>query len=127
MEITANQINNALYYHTKRVFDFPYRREFFRGCVWALLLAVLLFGVRALITYEDGTSLYLSLTLRSPQEGVSALYYDVGKGYNDGHVWGTDAFNTIQAGIDAVDPGGTVNVAAAAKSGTLSQYRSTLS
>ncbi len=31
---------------------------------------------------------------------------------NDGHTWGTDAFATIQAGIDAVTAGGKVNVAA---------------
>ena len=29
---------------------------------------------------------------------------------NDGHTWGYDAFNTIQAGINAVTSGGTVNV-----------------
>jgi hypothetical protein len=33
-------------------------------------------------------------------------------GSNDGHTWGTDAFNTVQAGITAVDPTGTVHVAA---------------
>lgn len=33
-------------------------------------------------------------------------------GFNDGHIWGTDAFNAIQSGVDAVDPGGTVHVAA---------------
>ena len=31
---------------------------------------------------------------------------------NDGHTWGTDAFATIQEGVDAVAAGGTVNVAA---------------
>ena len=33
-------------------------------------------------------------------------------GSNDGHTWGTDAFDTIQAGINAVDATGTVHVAA---------------
>ncbi len=33
-------------------------------------------------------------------------------GYNDGHTWDTDAFATIQDGIDAVDSPGTVHVAA---------------
>ena len=31
---------------------------------------------------------------------------------NDGHTWGTDAFDTIQDGVDAVADGGTVYVAA---------------
>ncbi len=33
-------------------------------------------------------------------------------GGNDGHTWGVDAFDNIQDGIDNVDNGGTVNVAA---------------
>jgi uncharacterized repeat protein (TIGR01451 family) len=33
-------------------------------------------------------------------------------GGNDGHTWGVDAFNTITDGVNAVDPGGTVHVAA---------------
>jgi hypothetical protein len=33
-------------------------------------------------------------------------------GWNDGHTWGIDAFDTVQAGISAVDATGTVHVAA---------------
>jgi hypothetical protein len=36
--------------------------------------------------------------------------YTIG-GSNDGHEWGVTAFATIQGGVNAVNPGGTVNVA----------------
>jgi hypothetical protein len=45
-----------------------------------------------------------------PQVWVNQTYAS-GQG-NDGHVWNTDAFATIQDGINAVALGGTVNVAA---------------
>jgi hypothetical protein len=41
---------------------------------------------------------------------VSATYSSGGA--NDGHLWGYDAFNTVQAGVNRVGSGGTVNVAA---------------
>ena len=64
----------------------PSRRQFVKACLWALIVIAFLSGWRALMTYDDAASLYLSISLKSPQEGISALYYDVGKGYNDGHV-----------------------------------------
>ena len=45
----------------------------------------------------------------------SVVYVNTGYtsgGTNDGHLWGYDAFNTVQTGINAVAAGGTVNVAA---------------
>jgi len=70
----------------KRMRAFPYRKEFFRACLWALCAVVLLSGGRALLSYEEATSVYLSLSLQSSYEGISALYYDVGKGYRDSQV-----------------------------------------
>lgn len=68
------------------VIALPYRRQFFRTCLWALIVIAFLSGWRALIFYDDATSLYLSISLKSPHAGISALYYDVGKGFNDGDV-----------------------------------------
>ena len=64
----------------------PFRRQFVKTCLWALIVIAFLSGGMALISYDDAMSLYLSISLKSPQEGIAALYYDVGKGYNDGHV-----------------------------------------
>lgn len=46
---------------------------------------------------------------------VSTSYY--AGGANDGHVWGYDAFDAVQDGVDAVAAGGTVNVAAGTYAG----------
>ncbi len=70
----------------KWVIALSFRRQFFRTCLWALIVIAFLSGWRAMISYDDATSLYLSVSLKSPQEGISALYYDVGKGYNENHV-----------------------------------------
>ncbi|MBN1861076.1 MAG: right-handed parallel beta-helix repeat-containing protein [Candidatus Thermoplasmatota archaeon] len=43
-----------------------------------------------------------------PEVWVDDDYYD--GGYNDGHTWGYDAFDTIQDGIDNVDDTGSVHV-----------------
>ena len=64
----------------------PFRKQFVKACLWALIVIAFLSGGRALISYDDATSLYLAISLKSPQEGITALYYDAGKGYNDGHV-----------------------------------------
>jgi hypothetical protein len=61
----------------------PFRRQFFRTCLWALIVIIFISGWRALTSYDDVNSLYLSVSLKSPQEGIAALYYDVGKGYNE--------------------------------------------
>jgi hypothetical protein len=70
----------------KSVIALPFHRHFFRTCLWALVVVTLLTGWRALISYDDASSLYLSVSLKSPQEGIAALYYDIGQGYNERHV-----------------------------------------
>jgi len=60
------------------------------------------------------TALVFLVTPSAFADPPSIVYVDDGYSYGnaDGHTWGVDAFNTIQAGINAVAPGGTVNVAA---------------
>jgi hypothetical protein len=38
------------------------------------------------LAYEDANSIYLSLSLKSPQKGVAELFYDIGKGFNTRHI-----------------------------------------
>jgi hypothetical protein len=57
-----------------------------------------------------------SFRLVAPQTVWINPAYTEGGG-NDGHIWGIDAFATIQAALDAVKAGGTVNV----QSGTYSE------
>lgn len=64
----------------------PFRKQFFRACLLALIVISSLSVLKALISYDDATSIYLSFSLKSPKEGIAALYYDVGKGYNAGDV-----------------------------------------
>ncbi len=70
----------------KWVIALPFQRQFFRTCLLALIAIAIVSGWRALISYDDTTSLYLSISLKSPQEGIAALYYDVGRGFNESHV-----------------------------------------
>jgi hypothetical protein len=67
----------------------PLRKPFFRVCLFALIVIAFISGWRAFTSYDDATSLYLSVTIQSTQEGLSALYYDVGKGYNPNDVVST--------------------------------------
>lgn len=50
---------------------------------------------------------HMALSL-APEVWVDDDYYD--GGYNDGHTWGYDAFDTIQDGVDNVDDTGIVHV-----------------
>ena len=60
----------------------PFRRQFFRACLWALVVISLICIWRAVLSYEDANSIYLSVSLKSPQKGVAELFYDIGKGFN---------------------------------------------
>jgi len=64
----------------------PFRGQFMRACLWALVIVALISGWRALIFYDDTASIYLSISLKSPQAGNSVLYYDVGNGFQGSHV-----------------------------------------
>lgn len=64
----------------------PLPKWFFQSCLFALIVVALVSGWRALISYDDSNSLYLSISLKSHKEGVTALYYDMGKGFNESHV-----------------------------------------
>jgi len=59
------------------------------------------------LTYAT-TAVVLTLDAAPTVVWVDDGYIELG--YNDGHVWGTDAFDTIEEGTDAVAAGGTVNV-----------------
>ena len=72
----------------KRMTDLSFRRKFFRACLYALIITSIISIWRAVIAYDskNSLSLYLSVSLRSPEDGVAALYYDVGQGFNVNHV-----------------------------------------
>ncbi len=59
-----------------------------------------------------GASAPATFNVHAVPAGVYVNQGYTSSGANDGHLWGYDAFSTIQAGIDAVAAGGTVNVAA---------------
>ncbi len=61
---------------------FPFRRQLFRGCLWALAVISAICIWRAALSYEDANSMYLSLSLKSSQKGVAELFYDTGRGFN---------------------------------------------
>jgi len=65
----------------------PFRRRFVMACLWTLVVLSTIFIVRAVFSRDyNADSIYLSVSLNSPEDGVAALYYDVGKGFNDNHV-----------------------------------------
>ena len=64
-----------------------FREKYVRACLLTLMVIASISVWQALISDEDADSRhYLSITLKSQQEGVAALYYDIGKGFNDRHV-----------------------------------------
>lgn len=69
-----------------RIAQIPLQDQFMRACLWALIVVASISVWRALLYYDDATYIYLSVSLKSPQAGISALYYDVGKGYNENDV-----------------------------------------
>jgi len=60
----------------------PFRRQLFRACLWALVVIFMICIWRAVLSYEDANSMYLSVSLKSSQKGVAELFYDLGKGFN---------------------------------------------
>ena len=64
----------------------PFRRQLFRACLWALVVISMICIWRAVLSYEDANSIYVSVSLKSSQKGVAELFYDVGKGFNATHV-----------------------------------------
>lgn len=77
-----------------------FRRQFVMACLWALVVLSAIFIVRAVFSRDyNADSIYLSVSLNSPQDGVAALYYDVGKGFNDNHV----VFVSIRGGGEVYD------------------------
>jgi hypothetical protein len=69
-----------------KIEQIPFKGQFRKACLWAMVVIACISAWRALISYDDANSIYLSVSLKSPQAGIAALYYDVGKGYNDNHV-----------------------------------------
>lgn len=57
------------------------------ACLWALVVISAISVTRALLFSDHPTaSIYLSVSMSSPGNGVASLYYDIGKGFNDSHV-----------------------------------------
>jgi hypothetical protein len=72
----------------KRMIDFPFRRKFFKACLCALIISSIIPIWRATTSYEGTNSLFLSLSvsLKSPQDGIAVLYYDIGEGFSEKHI-----------------------------------------
>lgn len=65
----------------------PSRRQFVTACLWVLVLLAATFIMKGVISTDySADSIYLSVSLNSPVDGVAALYYDVGKGFNDNDI-----------------------------------------
>jgi hypothetical protein len=78
----------------------PFRRQIVTACLWALVVLSVIFVARAVFSRDyDADSIYLSASLNSPEDGVVALYYDVGKGFNDNDV----VFVSIRGGGEVYD------------------------
>jgi hypothetical protein len=78
----------------------PFGRRFVTACLWALVVLSAIFILRAVSSHDYNTdSIYLSVSLNSPEDGVAALYYDVGKGFSDNHV----VFVSIRGGSKIYD------------------------
>jgi hypothetical protein len=60
----------------------PFRRQLFRACLLALVIISMICIWRAVLSFEDANSIYVSLSMKSPQKGVAELFYDTGKGFN---------------------------------------------
>lgn len=78
----------------------PFRRQFVTACLWALVVLSAIFIARAVFSRDyNADSIYLSVSLNSPEDGIAALYYDIGKGFNDNHV----VFVSIRGGGKVYD------------------------
>jgi hypothetical protein len=78
----------------------PFRKQFVMAWLWALVVLSAIFIVRAVFSRDySADSIYLSVSLNSPEDGVAALYYDIGKGFNDDHV----VFVSIRGGEQVYD------------------------
>jgi hypothetical protein len=75
-----------MYISGERVTAFTFRRLFLGVRFWALIVIIIISGWRAIISYDDAISIYLSVSLKSQHDGIAALYYDVGEGYSENHV-----------------------------------------
>ena len=66
---------------------FPSGRQFVMACLLAFVVLSAIVTVKAVISSDnDAHSICLSVSLKSPGDGVASLYYDVGKGFNENHV-----------------------------------------
>lgn len=68
--------------------DFSYRKKFFKACLCALIIGSIIWVWRAVISYDGTNALFLNLSvsLKSPQDGIAVLYYDVGEGFSENHM-----------------------------------------
>ncbi len=65
----------------------PFRRHFVIACLCALVSLSAIFITRAVLSgVYNVDSIYLSVSLSSPGDGIAALYYDVGEGFTDDHI-----------------------------------------
>src|SRR4030042_3848999 len=73
--------------------------------LWAaLVLAVMIAGWNALILSAREMLVFVRGSMKSPQSGKAALYYDVGRGFNSRHVstspvYGDDKFHDVKLKI----------------------------
>ena len=78
----------------------PCRRQYVTACLWALAVLSVTFIANGVVSPDyDADSIYLSVSLSSSADGVTALYYDVGKGFNDNDV----LFVSIRGGGQVYD------------------------
>ncbi len=64
----------------------PFRSQFFKACLWAMIVIASLSVWKSLISYDDATPIYLSISLKSSQKGIAELFYDTGRGFNSTQV-----------------------------------------
>ena len=73
--------------------------------LWAaLLLAALISGWRALTLYHNDMSVFFRVSMKSPEAGAVALYYDLGQQFNAKDVsisivYGDDKFHDVRLKI----------------------------
>ena len=73
-----------------------------RRLLWAaLILAIMISGWNALISSSREMSVFVRISMKSPESGKAALYYDVGRGFNSRHVstspvYGDDKFHDVK-------------------------------
>ena len=72
----------------KELTDNSFKRKFFKACLCVLIVGFIMGVWKAVTSYHDTHSLFLniSMSFKSPQDGVAVLYYDVGEGFNEKHV-----------------------------------------